>query len=209
MQRTYLQQAPMQEQRGSGDGSDVSKGPSRVDMWSDPNPPTVSQIEWTTVRDGLFNKGNFLRSLGGHDNDNARHVGEKAYQASLALNLMQHYYKQSLFVVGGQGRILLERALGVFTHQHCEEKDSPDIKIKLMKKRKNLASQEVVAACDKLRKYGNRAVHSADLRPDEKPDVIKNAFIVAQALLLKVELMEQERGRRRPRGGPGLYPVVT
>jgi hypothetical protein len=199
----------MQDQRGGGDGSDVFKGPSRVDMWSDPYPPTVSQIDWTTVKDGLYNKGNFLRSLGGPDNDNARHVGEKAYRASLALNLMQEDYKRRLFTVGGQGRILLERALGVFTHQHCAEGDTPDIKIKLMKKRTNLASQEVVAACDKLRKYGNRAVHSADLRPDEKPDVIKNAFIVAQALLVKVELMEQERGRRGPRGGPGLYPVVT
>jgi hypothetical protein len=55
----------------------------------------------------------------------------------------------------------------------------------------NPASKEftlLVAACHKLRMYGNRTDHDEedDLTPKEKPDVIKNAFIVAQALLLKV-----------------------
>jgi hypothetical protein len=183
---------------GGGYHGGPRKGPATEDMWSDPYPPTgVYQNDWTAVKDGLFNKGNFLKSLRGHDNDDARHVGEKAYRASLALNLMQQNYQTSLFMVGGQGRLLLERALGAFTHQHCAEDDTPNNKINLMQ-RKKLASPEFVAACHKLRVYGNRTDHDhlQDLRPQEKPDVIKNAFIVAQALLLKVELMEQERGRR-------------
>ena len=43
-------------------------------------------------------------------------------------------------------------------------------------------------ACHNLRKYGNRTDHDEanDLSPQEKPDVIKNVFIVAKALLNKV-----------------------
>ena len=105
---------------------------------------------------------------------------------------MQHRYKSDLFVVGGQGRLFVERALGVFipaaalaseTRMHLNIKD----KIDLMEKN-HYASKEVVAACHKLRLYGNRTDHDEgdDLKPEEKPDVIKNVFIVAKALLNKV-----------------------
>jgi hypothetical protein len=170
-------------------------------MWSDPNPPTVSQNDWTAVKDGLYKKGNVLKSLGEPVNDNARHVGEKAYSASLALNLMQEDYKTRLFVVGGQGRLLVEYALGVFIDPnvlkvHIKEahlRKDPTIfeKIKMMEEKK-LASPEFRVACDKLREYGNRSVHLTldNLKPHEKPDVIKNAFIVAQALLTKVNQVQ-------------------
>jgi hypothetical protein len=155
-------------------------------MWSDSYPPAaVDPRDWLSVRDGLHEKG---KSLGGARGS----VGNLVYRASLALNLMQHRYKSDLFVVGGQGRLFVERALGVFipatalaaeTSMHLNIKD----KIDLMEK-KHYASKEVVAACHKLRLYGNRTDHDEgdDLKPEEKPDVIKNVFIVAKALLNKV-----------------------
>ena len=52
----------------------------------------------------------------------------------------------------------------------------------------NLASKETIPGCHKLRQYRNRTDHDKmdDLTLKEKPDVIKNAFIVAQALLSTV-----------------------
>ena len=48
---------------GTFDNRKPLQGPSHVDMWSDPHPPTaVSPDEWMAVRDGLYNKG---KSLGG------------------------------------------------------------------------------------------------------------------------------------------------
>ena len=54
--------------------------------------------------------------------------------------------------------------------------------------KKHHTSKEDVAACHKLRQYGNRTDHDEekDLTPEEKPDVIKNVFIVAKALLNKL-----------------------
>ena len=65
--------------------------------------------DWESVRDGLHRKG---KSLGGPKGS----VGNLVFvlRASLALNLMQHRYKSHLIVVGGQGRLFVERALGVF-----------------------------------------------------------------------------------------------
>jgi len=180
-----------------------SKGPSTEDMWSDPYPPTFHPDDWYEVRDGLHKKGLFLKSLGG----NAQHVGEKTYRASLALNLMQEDYKTRLSTVGNQSGLLLERALGVFLNnqEDYKEDDTPNNKIKLMQKQ-NLESHEVVAACHKLREYRNRADHDhlQDLSPFEKPDILQNAFIVAQALLRRVEQARmgqsgKERGNRRGR----------
>jgi hypothetical protein len=107
---------------------------------------------------------------------------------------MQHRYKSDLFVVGGQGRLFVERALGVFipaaalaaaaaSRMHLQITD----KIKVLDDG-HYASEEVVAACHKLRQSGNRTDHDEvdDLKPEEKPDVIKNVFIVAKALLKKV-----------------------
>jgi hypothetical protein len=171
---------------GTFDNGQPLRGPSPVDMWSDPNPPEVSRLDWETVRDGLHNTG---KSLGGAKGS----IGNLVYRASLALNLMHHRYKSDLFVLGGQGRLLVERTLGVFLHgQDLGGRDNRTIdkKIKMMEGQ-NPASKEftlLVAACHKLRMYGNRTDHDEedDLTPKEKPDVIKNAFIVAQALLLKV-----------------------
>jgi hypothetical protein len=168
---------------GTFDNGQPLRGPSLVDMWSDPNPPEVSRLDWETVRDGLHNTG---KSLGGAKGS----IGNLVYRASLALNLMHHRYKSDLFVLGGQGRLLVERTLGVFLHgQDLGGRDNRTIdkKIKMMEGQ-NPARKELVAACHKLRLYGNRTDHDEedDLTPKEKPDVIKNAFIVAQALLLKV-----------------------
>jgi hypothetical protein len=143
---------------GTFDNGQPLRGPSPVDMWSDPNPPpaAVAPHDWEAVRDGLHRKG---KSLGGPKGS----VGNLVFRASLALNLMQHRYKSDLFVVGGQGRLKL------MEDGHC-------------------TSKEVVAACHKLRQYGNKTDHDEedDLTPEEKPDVIKNVFIVAKALLNKV-----------------------
>jgi hypothetical protein len=113
--------------------------------------------------------------------------------------LMQHRYKSDLFVVGGQGRLFVERALGVFipaaslAAAAAAAASRGKHKIDLMDKinvleKEHHASKEVVAACHNLRLYGNRTDHDEadDLTPQEKPDVIKNVFIVARALLNKV-----------------------
>ena len=176
---------------GAFDNGQPLQGPSPVDMWSDPNPPTaVCRREWERVRDGLHSKG---KSLGGAKGS----VGNLVFRASLALNLMQHRYKTDLFVLGGQGRLFLERALGVFIPTAALaaafpaaagfRQDSIANKIDLMQD-KHYASKEVVTACHQLRMYGNRTDHDdkEDLKPKDKPDVVKNVFIVAQALLSKV-----------------------
>ena len=166
---------------GTFDNGQPLRGPSLVDMWSDPNPPQVSRLDWEMVRDGLHNTG---KSLGGPRGS----IGNRVYRASLALNLMHHRYKSDLFVLGGQGRLLVERTLGVFLHgKDLGSRDSIFEKIMMMEEQ-NLASKEMVEACHKLRLYGNRTDHDEadDLTPEDKPDVIKNALIVAQALLLKV-----------------------
>jgi hypothetical protein len=168
---------------GTFDNGQPLRGPSPVDMWSDPNLPTVSQLDWEMVRDRLHRMG---KSLGGPKGS----VGNLIFLASLALNLMQHHYKSNLFVLGGQGRLLVKRAVSVFIHGQTGITDKMDRiidKIKVMEN-KNLASREVVEACDQLRQYGNRTDHDElpDLTPEEKPKVIKNAFIVAKALLGKV-----------------------
>jgi hypothetical protein len=165
---------------GTFDNGQPLRGPSPVDMWSDPNPPAaVSRLDWEKVRDSLHNTG---KSLGGPRGS----IGNLCFRASLALNLMQHRYKSDLFVLGGQGRLLVERTLGVFLHGHLRGRETIADKIKMMEGQ-NLAST-LVDACDKLRNYGNRTDHdnTDDLTPEDKPDVIKNAFIVAEALLLKV-----------------------
>jgi hypothetical protein len=165
---------------GTFDNGQPLRGPSPVDMWSDPNPPAaVSRLDWEKVRDSLHNTG---KSLGGPRGS----IGNLCFRASLALNLMQHRYKSDLFVLGGQGRLLVERTLGVFLHGHLGGRETIADKIKMMEGQ-NLAST-LVDACDKLRNYGNRTDHdnTDDLTPEDKPDVIKNAFIVAEALLLKV-----------------------
>jgi hypothetical protein len=207
-QQATVQQAPMQTQRGGGDGSEVLKGPSPVDMWSDGNPPTaVCPDAWAAVKNKLHTKGKSLRGAATVQKGQSPSgsVGDRIYRAAAALNMMQHYYKQSLFMVGGQGRLLVERALGVLIHPNdlkgartppdnngktraITEDSNMNDKINLMAA-KNLVSQEVVSACHKLRIYGNRTDHDSlpDLKPEEKPDVIKNAFIVAQALLTKVD----------------------
>ena len=170
---------------GTFDNGQPLRGPSPVDMWSDPNPPAaVARLEWEKVRDSLHNTG---KSLGGPKGS----IGNLVYRASLALNLMHHQYtgKSDLFVLGGQGRLLVERTLGVFLHgQDLGGREfSIEKKIKMMEGQ-NLACKEMVAACHKVRWYGNRTDpdETDDLTPEDKPDVIKNAFIVAQALLLKV-----------------------
>ena len=168
------------------------RGPSPVDMWSDSNPPpaSVTPHGWEAVRDGLHRKG---KSLGGPKGS----VGNLVFRASLALNLMQHRCKSDLFVVGGQGRLFVERALGAFipaaalSTAAASKKDSIAELIKLMEDEHHASKEVVVAtcvACHKLRVYGNRTDHDHldDLTPGEKPDVIKNVFIVAKALLNKV-----------------------
>ena len=171
------------------------RGPSNVDMWSDLNPPSeVSRPEWEAVRDGLHSKG---KSLGGKIGS----VGSLVYRSSLALNLMQHRYKTDLFVIGGQGRLFVERAAAVLippaamAAAEAEAKRAkPDHKglqisqiLKVMKDGKH-AAKEVVDACYTLLNYGNRTDHDSmpDLKPDEKPLVIKNVVVVAKALLAKV-----------------------
>ena len=167
---------------GTFDNGQPLRGPSPVDMWSDPNPPAaVSRLDWEKVRDSLHNTG---KSLGGPRGS----IGNLCYRASLSLNLMQHRYMSDLFVLGGQGRLLEERTLGVFLHgQDLGGREKIADKIKMMEGQ-NLASKQMVDACHKLRQYGNRTDHddTDDLTPEDKPDVIKNAFIVAEALLLKV-----------------------
>ena len=59
------------------------------------------------MRDGLNEK---CKSLGGAKASD----GNLVYHDYLALNLMQHRYKSDLFVEGGQGRLFVERVLGVF-----------------------------------------------------------------------------------------------
>ena len=77
-------------------------------MWSDRYPPAaVDPHDWEAVRNGLHSMG---KRLGGPKGS----VGNLAFRASLALNLMQHRYKSDLSVVGNQGRLFVERALGVF-----------------------------------------------------------------------------------------------
>lgn len=167
---------------GTFDNGQPLRVPSLVDMWSDPNPPAVLKDDWERVRDELHNKG---KSLGGPKGG----VGHLVYRASLALNLMQHRYMTDLFVLGGQCRLFLERTLGIFLHGRNLRGQNLDLieKIEIMD-RLNLANQEMVAACHALRKYGNRTDHdqTEDLTLKDKPDVIKNAIIVAKALLLKI-----------------------
>jgi len=173
---------------GTFDNGQPLRGPSPVDMWSNRYPPAaVDPHDWEAVRNGLHSMG---KRLGGPKES----VGNLAFRASLALNLMQHRYKSDLFVVGSQGRLFVERALSVFipaatltaataSRNHLQIKD----KIKLMENGHH-ASHDVVVACDKLRQYGNRTDHDEmeDLTQGEKPDVIKNVFIFAGALLNKV-----------------------
>ena len=88
---------------GTFDNGQPLRDPFPVDMWSDPNPQAaVSRLDWEKVRDSLHNTG---KSLGGPMGS----IGNLCFRASLALNLMQHRYKSDLFVLGGQGRLLVVR----------------------------------------------------------------------------------------------------
>ncbi len=88
---------------GTFDNGQPLRDPFPVDMWSDPNPQAaVSRLDWEKVRDSLHNTG---KSLGGPMGS----IGNLCFRASLALNLMQHRYMWDLFVLGGQGRLLVVR----------------------------------------------------------------------------------------------------
>ena len=99
-------------------------------------------------------------------------VGNLAFCASLALNLMQHRYKSDLFVVGGQGRLFVERALSVFIPADTLTAAT--------------ASRHHLQIKDKIKLLENGHHTMEDLTQGEKPDVIKNVFIVARVLLNKV-----------------------
>ena len=108
---------------------------------------------------------------------------------------MQHRYKTDLFVVGGQGRLLTERAIGVLVpksvfdiSQVSSGKRFLDIADKIGVYSAQGGDAAVAAAMTKLRKFGNRTDHddTDDLEPKDKPDVIACAFVVAKAVFAKV-----------------------
>ena len=179
-------------------------GASPVDMWSDPNFPVgVTRSEWDAVRDGLHNKGNALKRAPGGPSSEKVIIGSLVYRSSLALNAMQHRYKTDLFVVGGQGRLLVERATSVFipglaaSETAARLKDTNFRGLELAKKlavmkSENHASKAVIDACHALRMFGNRTDHDSlpDLKPEDKPDVIKNAVVVAKALLWEAQRLK-------------------
>jgi hypothetical protein len=181
---------------GTFDNGQPLRFPSLVDMWSDPNPPTVLKDDWERVRDELHIKG---KRLGGPTGS----VGYLVYRASLALNLMQHRYTTDLFVLGGQCRLFLERTLGVFLPRRILRRILHGQKLDLKEQiwimdqlgQKNLVNKEMVAACQKLREYGNWTVHDdrKELTLKDKPEVIKNVFIVAKQLILEIATVEEAR----------------
>jgi surface protein len=167
--------------------------PSPVDMWSDayPPPPSVSKQQWHLTRDKLYAKG----KAGGQSKKGSEQ--NLTYRISLSLNLMQHRYKTDLFALGGQGRLLAVRALGVLVPKSAFDQELAALE----KERRSLELSEkigiysalggdvaVVAAMHALRKHGNRTFHDEtnDLEPKDKPAIIESALIVAQAVLAKV-----------------------
>ena len=109
---------------------------------------------------------------------------------------MQHRYKTDLFVVGGQGRLLVERALGILVPksvfdaaQAVSGKEyfttADKLRVYGQQSRSNKGFKN---AMNKLNTFGNRTDHDEmpDLKPEEKPDVIKYALIVAKAVLAKL-----------------------
>ena len=137
-------------------------GPSTVNMWSDPDPPTVTRESWEAVRNGLFRKGSAHAPKGS--------ISCCIYRASLSLNLMQNGYKTYKSFVGQQGRLLVERAARVFIPlavlAAAEQRQSVlippfftiDAMLKLLEK-EHYVSADVIGACHELRKYGNRGDH--------------------------------------------------
>ena len=67
---------------GTFDNGHPLKGPSLVNMWSDPNPPpaAVTPHDWEAVRDELYRKG---KSLGGPKGS----VGNLVFRASMTMHL--------------------------------------------------------------------------------------------------------------------------
>ena len=179
---------------GTFDEGKPLSGPSPVNMWSDPNPPSsVTSEEWESTRNALYAKGKE-----GSDPSAKGSAENLTYRAALSLNLMQHRYKTDLFVVGGQGRLLVERALGILVPKSVfdaaqevsgKEYFTTADKLKVYGKQSG-SNKDVKDAMYELNTFGNRTDHDEmpDLKPEEKPDVIKYALIVAKAVLAKLDV---------------------
>ena len=91
------------------------KGTSEVNMHADANPPTrFTMKQWSKVRDKLQAQGFvMINGVQARNLANRLHTNHMAYRLSLGMNMMQEFYSQSLFVVGGIGRLTVERYLSL------------------------------------------------------------------------------------------------
>ena len=157
-------------------------GASMTDMWADrfPPPSQVDQADWTALRDTLWQFGRPYKAT--EDRRKA------LYRCALACNMMQNYYRVSLFIVGGQGRLLTERALGFLLAPgvpiaSSRRHPSMDDNITALRDQHRVTAA-VVGSLHSLRTLGNRCDHDEmeDLKVTEKPSVVSAAFEVIKAV---------------------------
>ena len=162
---------------------------SRVDMATDPNPPTkFIHDKWCARRDELLKLGT-----------NAKGARFMLLRIALAMNLAQEYYGNLASVVGHQcGRLLSERVVYfLLGGKSTGWEDTLNARIKRLEDdcvygkdalRYGGAADPNLGVVDDLKAlkdYGNRVDHEEldDVLPEEKPDIVHRAFRVASRVL--------------------------
>mmetsp|Transcript_26004 Transcript_26004/g.57567 ORF Transcript_26004/g.57567 Transcript_26004/m.57567 type:complete len:416 (+) Transcript_26004:428-1675(+) len=168
--------------------------PSTTDMQTSAHPPSVTQEDWTAARDALWERGRAFKGK------QFKGTPEQApFRVALAMNQIQELYHVSLSTVGGQGRLLVERALVMFLG--CEPdpvlRPRPTIDDRIFQYGAlGSTSKAVVGALHALRMFGNRTDHDSmdDLLPREKPAIVAAAYCVAQAVLKSTTSTTSSKG---------------
>ena len=155
--------------------------------------PKVSTEEWSRVRDGVHAYGDRLLEWQGKERLVKTHRAlqgrpeQLIYRIGLAMNQIQARYHDSLFVCGGQGRLLSERVVAVYLGRPKQNKYPPESnKSRIIRaKNDNHISHEVFQNLVKLNNFGNRVDHDdlLDLRPFEKAEIVDAAYIVSKWVL--------------------------
>ena len=109
---------------------------------------------------------------------------------------MQELYHVSLFVVGGQGRLLAERALTCFLGEPPQT-NFVSISDRIDQYKIAGGDSKVVDALHHLRKSGNHTDHddTPDLKPSDKPKILAAACTVARTI---IEFLKNPPRQRQP-----------
>ena len=159
--------------------------PSNRHFEHDADPPNTSTEKYVELKGRLFAFGDHM--VQGAPAKKAANRGSQqqaAYRMALSMNQIQDRYHDSLFVVGGQGRLFAERALdAIFGIQSSNDKTlCAKIQRARTERRINTPTND---ALHKLRELGNKTAHNKTVGfcVADKPAVVDNVCLVAAAVL--------------------------